>query len=162
MVRHRSRWTTTGLGLLFMTFVACGSKEPVAPTVAQATPTPTPRPTPTPGPTCVARVTPVVYDPDRTTCPFSGGTLVARAHFDVTAADNQTVKLVSVNGRNAVFNFNPEEVRPGRTERINLRYEVNGCIKVISPVNSVEFGPFTLTTNCGSVALTTANTLGYY
>jgi hypothetical protein len=104
----------------------------------------------------------MTYDPDHTTCPFSGGTLVIRARFDVTAADNESVTLLSVSGPDVVFNFNPEEVRPGRTERINLRYEHNGCIRIIGPNGFHEYGPYTLKTNCGSVALTTANRLANY
>jgi hypothetical protein len=150
---------------LLATLGACSSGNTVSPTRADPTAaqvaTPTPRPTPTPTPSCIASVTPVMYDPDHTTCPFSGGTMVVKARFDLTAAANQSVTLVGITGPDIVFNFNPEEVRAGRTERINLRYEFQ-CIKLIGPRGWFDFGPFTLKTSCGSLPLTTGNRLDDY
>jgi len=87
--------------------------------------------------------------------------MVVRARFDLTAAANQSITVLAVTGPQAVFNFNPEEVRAGRTERINLRYEFQ-CIKLIGPRGWHEYGPYTLRTSCGSIALTTGNRLEDY
>ena len=163
---HTRRVSRLAAAGLLATMGGCSSKSSVSPSGSDPTAiqvvTPTPRPTPTPTPVCIASVTPVIYDPDHTTCPFSGGTMVVKARFDLTASASQPVTILGVSGPDAVFNFGPEEVQAGRTERINIRYEHVRCIKIISPRGWFDFGPFTLKTSCGSLPLTTGNRLDDY
>jgi hypothetical protein len=100
------------------------------------------------------------FDPTDYPCTQQGwNNFTLRAYFDLTAPADRDVTILQVyEDAEFPFNFSPEVVRAGRTERVRLSTPF-ACHRSgpAGPPVSLSWKPLTLRTSCGTTTVTMSN-----